>query len=1408
MSIPSNPYIAGAPLRGQTGFFGRQAVLEWVERELRNPNTNALVLFGQRRIGKTTLLLQLQRTLPEDAFLPVYFDLQDQAQRTLGVVLADLADTIAEHAGMALPETEAFDNSGRYFQTKFLEDLYKALNGRRPVLLLDEFDVLDQTAERELPDSAATKALFPFLRRLMLEEPSLAFVFVVGRRAEDLTLDFSATFKASLTREIWALDQESAVDLIRQAEESGTLTFSNEAIERILQLSSGHPYLIQLLCQRIWEQAHEKETDEIPLIDLPFVDAAVPNSLEAGYQAFAWLWDGLSPAEKIYTAAFAEATDEGGTISEDEVIRILATHAARLRTQEVEMAPLDLVRRRVLTEVADHIYCFNIELFRRWIRAYKPLREVKDELDQIDPLADQTFEVGRSFFMRRRWDIAARYFRDALIANPRHLKARLFLGEALLSLGEVDQAVHELEAAFALDRDEARLPLARALIAQAKTELNAGDEDAALGLLNQALDLSPQEYEALDIKADIWTARGNQALEEDDLEAALDCFEKAGNKEKSGQVRALMQLRALAALENEARAYEGQAQWVEAAGVYEQLLAQEADEERKAGWQRSLDRVADEAELSRLFDEGLEHLEEEEWQQAQGSFAEIVHRRPGYSKDGQTAIRLLEKAVKEGPSEPVWRRPLNWAIVFSGTVVILLILWAVFQAGGKYLPGLSAPPATNTASDSSAVISDLPSTSTATASKPAVSQAEQAPAAAGSETTEATPTPSRVTRTPTAESQASTEVEALMQAYGEELGASRNEEALDLLNQAIELDPEYQGAYAERGWLYYHQFGDLDAALSDFTRSIELKPEEAWIYDERALVNKDLGNTLAALADWANCLAFDPDFHSCYGNRANYAREQGDSERAFEDINNAIALEPNIAGYYDLRGDLNREAGADHEAIADYSKSIELDPNFAHSYFWRGGIYLHRLNDLEKALADFNQAINLDPTPWLYMFRATVFARSGLVQEALADIQSAIDSADDPGVRSDIHSEVGKIFLEDLDDPETALLEFDAAIEIDPTYADAYLTRGFNYYYQFAADHEAALEDIDRAIELEPDRANYFESRGVVQREIDQTLAESDFEKCLEVDPNYYWCHFHLGDLYKELGDTDSAVSHYWDFLTIVPESECRECQEEAVDYLRNNTPGEVELFASGFYGPFGMAFDQDRNLYVANENASNGRSSVSKVSHDGQLSTVITGLTGASGLAFNSDGILHVSDDEGQINRVSDDGSSAVFVTADIGLNNPNAIAFDSGDNLYVVNHGSGNVAVFDSKGELINLELARGINEPQAIVIDENAGVLYVSDRDGNIKQIDKMTGSYTTYASTNSRTEGGLVADEQGNLFLSAINFDSVMRIDFTDQTVSVCLSDIAAPRGLAFDSRGILYITGRESGKIYRVIGCQP
>ena len=79
---------------------------------------------------------------------------------------------------------------------------------------------------------------------------------------------------------------------------NGTLRFSFEAVARILSLTNGHPYLTQLLCQRLWQQAYYNDPATPPLIDSPEVEQIISDALEKEEQALSWLWQGLGTAIK------------------------------------------------------------------------------------------------------------------------------------------------------------------------------------------------------------------------------------------------------------------------------------------------------------------------------------------------------------------------------------------------------------------------------------------------------------------------------------------------------------------------------------------------------------------------------------------------------------------------------------------------------------------------------------------------------------------------------------------------------------------------------------------------------------------------------------------------------------------------------------------------------------------------------------------------------------------------------------------------------------------------------------------------------------------------------------------------------------------------------------------------------
>ena len=153
MSGHINPYIAGNPI-GDDGFFGREDVLRDVLQVLHNPKENAIVLYGQRRIGKTSVLLQLERQLRETGdFDAVYFDLQDKAGLSLEKVLYELAQRIVFNLNLPALEPGQFSYKvDDYFQNSFLP-LVIEHNDKDLVLLFDEFDVLDSPGEAQAGQS-------------------------------------------------------------------------------------------------------------------------------------------------------------------------------------------------------------------------------------------------------------------------------------------------------------------------------------------------------------------------------------------------------------------------------------------------------------------------------------------------------------------------------------------------------------------------------------------------------------------------------------------------------------------------------------------------------------------------------------------------------------------------------------------------------------------------------------------------------------------------------------------------------------------------------------------------------------------------------------------------------------------------------------------------------------------------------------------------------------------------------------------------------------------------------------------------------------------------------------------------------------------------------------------------------
>lgn len=603
-----NPYIAGNPISGGNGFFGRSDILREVMQVLRHPQHNAIVLYGQRRIGKTSVLYQLEQQLATtQEFTPVYFDLQDKADKPLSQVLAELAQKIAHVVGLAAPDTTLFDAEGEYFRQQFLP---QAAAQRELVLLFDEFDVLDSPQQNQ-----AGQAFFPYLRRWMADIKRVHFVFVIGRRPEDLSTNTIATFKGVRATRVSRLSPENAAKVVRQSEQNGSLDWSPEAVEQVWAWAQGHPYFTQLLCSVVWEKAHEDEMVVEP-VSVDQVNNAVPKALQEGANAFVWIWDGLPPAERVVTAAMAEA--QGEVITTDKLVEVLNQSGVRLIVRQLELAPETLAEWEVL-QTTQSGYRFSVPMLREWVVKNRPLRRVKEELDRLDPLAEDLFRTGQRFYGLGQIEAAKAQLRQAIQVNPNHLKARLLLGQILLgsgglnipmevpttigpSLETVEEAVKVLEETYQYDPDAARSELVRALLALSSRQ----DETPKLATLERILKIEPHQPIAL---------------------------------AETEQICRVIRKRHLQTKVKTARQYEAKEQWDKATVIYQELLQEFPAE---ADWQTRLQQTETQAQLSKHYSEAVGSLETGDTVTTQRLLAKVIAVQPDYKE----VARYLLRATK------------------------------------------------------------------------------------------------------------------------------------------------------------------------------------------------------------------------------------------------------------------------------------------------------------------------------------------------------------------------------------------------------------------------------------------------------------------------------------------------------------------------------------------------------------------------------------------------------------------------------------------------------------------------------------------------------------------------------------------------------------------------------------------
>ena len=155
-------------------------------------------------------------------------------------------------------------------------------------------------------------------------------------------------------------------------------------------------------------------------------------------------------------------------------------------------------------------------------------------------------------------------------------------------------------------------------------------------------------------------------------------------------------------------------------------------------------------------------------------------------------------------------------------------------------------------------------------------------------------------------------------------------------------------------------------------------------------------------------------------------------------------------------------------------------------------------SDPEHALADFNEALRLDPkNAWGFAARGNLYKSKGDFDPALTDLDEAIQL--DAGYALAFFSR-GELY-KGKGDVTRAMSDMNDTLRLDPNYAVAYFVRGQLSY--LLGNAPAAVEDFGKAIKLDPNEATTYFNRGVAYYVLGgrNPDAIADFNKAAELSP-------------------------------------------------------------------------------------------------------------------------------------------------------------------------------------------------------------------------------------------------------------------------------------------------------------------
>ncbi|MEG4302918.1 ATP-binding protein [Microcoleus sp. D3_18a_C4] len=360
-----NPYVVGDPVEGNL-FVGREDILKQLKEVwILSKQLQSVVIYGHRRMGKTSILLNAAKSLGSQVKV-AYVNLLrlGNIPQGVGEVLMAISDQISDAVNIPPPADEDLLNLPYRTFERYLKQVEANLSETGLIIALDEFEKIEKLIENGKIDTDFMEVL----RGMVQMSPKIAFALAGLHTLDEMTGDYSHPFFASFINiKVSFMESAATRQILTNPNKDFLLDYAPEALSTIYGLTTGQPYLVQLvgfqLVRRYNDQVFENGNSRDPVFTVEDVRAVIndPEFFQRGRYYFDGVWG-------------QGAQDAPG---QQEVLRAIAPHPEGLdintlaeitgmNETNLQQALNSLIRHDVVWE-RDGKWRIIVELFRHWV---------------------------------------------------------------------------------------------------------------------------------------------------------------------------------------------------------------------------------------------------------------------------------------------------------------------------------------------------------------------------------------------------------------------------------------------------------------------------------------------------------------------------------------------------------------------------------------------------------------------------------------------------------------------------------------------------------------------------------------------------------------------------------------------------------------------------------------------------------------------------------------------------------------------------------------------------------------------------------------------------------------------------------------------------------------------------------